>query len=50
MIAFAILMASVSALGEFCNHAIERLRKGPEQYSDIIAAGQKYEDESFNGR
>ena len=46
----SFLGVGVSAWGEACTHAIERLREGPDMFTDIKAKTQVYEDESFNGR
>lgn len=45
-----LLVGGVNAIGESCTYSIERLRKGPDMFSDVIAAGNAYEDASFNGR
>jgi hypothetical protein len=48
--AILLLAGGVSAIGETCTTSIDRLRKGPEMYTEVIAAGNTYEDASFNGR
>lgn len=35
----ALIITAVSALAETCDHSINRIKQGPEQFTDIIAAG-----------
>ena len=44
------LLGATKAIGESCDHSYTRLKKGPADYTDIIAANVRYEDEDFNGR
>ena len=48
-IVFLIGITNVLAWGEWCSTSINRLWEGPDDFTDIIAKKQKYEDTSFNG-
>ena len=50
MIFFSIIITETAALFESCTYAIERMNYGPAEFDQIIKTGQKYEDDSFNGR
>jgi len=37
-------------VGYTCSTSISRLKKGPDDFNDIIASDRKYSDAAFNGK
>jgi len=45
----ALMVNSVSSIGYSCSTSVDRLKKGPDDFVDIINSGRKYSDSTFNG-